>query len=100
VAPSVADTIDTDVPSAVPKSSPLAPASSGPGKRATVRHALMGTKSSGPAAPSESTRSRTVSADSERLRATMRKAAPTSAAKVSRRSRIEAIHAASGGRRA
>ena len=32
-------TIETGVPSAVPKSRPLAPASSGPGKSATVRHA-------------------------------------------------------------
>ena len=89
------------MPSAVPKSRPLAPASSGPGKSATVRQALIGMKSSGPAAPSPSTRSRTPSADSEPLSATTRKAAADEQREAQQpQPRIEPRHAASGGRRA
>ena len=51
VAPSVADAIDTGVPSAVPKSSPLAAARTGPGNSTTVSDAEIAMNTSGPAAP-------------------------------------------------
>ena len=51
VAPSVADAIDTGVPSAVPNSSPLAAARTVPGKSTTVSDAETAMKTIGPAAP-------------------------------------------------
>ena len=47
----MADAIDTGVPSAVPKSSPLAAARTGPGKSTTVSDAEIAMNTSGPAAP-------------------------------------------------
>ena len=76
-APSVADAIATGVPSAVPNSRPLAPASSGPGNSAQVSSALARMKAGTAAAPSGSIASRTRSDDSPPLVATSAKAIPS-----------------------
>src|SRR3954447_7376518 len=65
VAPSVAEQIETGVPSAVPNSSPLAAASTGPGKRTTVSAAETRMKTSGAPAPKPSTHPRTRPAEIE-----------------------------------
>src|ERR687889_1785200 len=69
VAPSVADAIETGVPSAVPNSRPLAAASTGPGNSTTVSDAETAMNTSGPTTPNPSIQPRTRPADSDPDRA-------------------------------
>src|SRR5512132_3480384 len=97
-APSVAAAIEIGVPSAVPKSRPLAPASSGPGNRATVSSADRQTNTTGPAAPKPSTQSRTRSGLSDPLSARTATSEASSAASPPTRARAAPRDmAASGG---
>jgi hypothetical protein len=86
-APRVADTIETGVPSAVPNSSPLAAASSGPGNSVHVSRAETATKAGTAAAPSGSIASRTRPGEIEPVNATTTKRTQTPAASATSRRR-------------
>src|SRR4051794_4944982 len=90
--------IEIGVPSAVPNSRPLAPASSGPGNNATVSNEDRQMNTTGPAAPTPSTQSRTRSGLSDPLSARTATSEPRTAASAPSRTRAARRDmAASGG---
>src|SRR5215210_345545 len=96
-APSVAAVSETGKPSAVPNSSPLAPASTGPGNSAHVSAADTTMKTSGAATPKPSTQSRTRAAENPLTAPAISTAASRDAASAPSRSQASRGSASAAG---